>query len=85
MTPQRPPVRPAANGGPDLTGWALAALGALLALAAIVWAGAGLACLVTGRPLLDGGLSAALSSLAHPDNPAEAWPTPTQLPGPVAY
>jgi len=85
MTPQRPPVRPAANGGPDLTGWALAALGALLALAAVVWAGAGLACLVTGRAFPDGGLSAALTSLAHPDDPAAAWPTPSQLPGPVAY
>ncbi len=85
MTPQRPPVRPAANGGPDLTGWALTALGALLALAAIIWAGAGLACLATRRPLPDGGLSAALTSLARADNPAAAWPTPSQLPGPVAY
>ncbi len=85
MRPQRPPVRPAATGGPDLTGWALAALGALLALAAIVWVGAGLACLVTGRPPPDGGLSAALASLAHPGDPAAAWPTPAQLPGPVAY
>lgn len=85
MTPQRPPVRPAANGMPDLTGWALGALGALLAVAAIVWTGAALACLLTGRPLPDGGLSAALASLAHLDDPAAAWPTPSRMPGPVAY
>jgi len=85
MTAQRPPVRPGATGAPDLTGWALAALGVVFAVAAIVWVGAGLACLATGRDLPDGGLSAALASLAHVDNPGVAWPAPAQLPGPVAY
>lgn len=85
MTAQRLPVRPAPNGGPDLTGWALGALGALLGLAAIVWTGAALACLLTGRPAPNGGLQAALASLAHPGDPATAWPAPAALPGPVAY
>lgn len=85
MSPQRGPVRPSSTGTPDLTGWALAALGGLLGLGAIMWVGAALACIATRRGLPDGGLTAALSSLAHPAEPAAGWPTPAQLPGPLAY
>lgn len=85
MSPQRGPVRPASTGTSDLTGWALAALGGVLGLGAIVWVGAALACIATRRGLPDGGLAAALLSLAHPAEPAAGWPTPAQLPGPFAY
>ncbi|OZB88524.1 MAG: type VI secretion protein [Microbacterium sp. 14-71-5] len=85
MSPHRGPVRPASTGTPDLTGWALAAFGGVLGLGAIVWVGAALACIATRRGLPDGGLTAALFSLAHPAEPAAGWPMPAQLPGPLAY
>ncbi|WP_263730457.1 type IV secretory system conjugative DNA transfer family protein [Cellulomonas sp. SG140] len=83
----RPPVNRqlAATGGGDQTGWALAALGGLLALAGILWAGALVGCLLTGRRAPDGGLLPALVSLAHAGDPAAAWPNRSQLPGPIAY
>ncbi len=83
----RPRVKPQAGqvGGPDLTTWALVALAGLFVVAAFVWLGAQLACLLRARPPAEGGLVAALTSLAHPGNPAAAWPSPDQMPGPFAY
>jgi len=86
MSTARPVARPGpGTGGLDLTWWLLAGLGGLLALAVVVWAGAQLACALTGRPAPDGGLATALTSLAHPGDPAAAWPYPARLPGPVVY
>jgi type IV secretory pathway TraG/TraD family ATPase VirD4 len=73
------------GGSPDFTTWVLAGLGATLLLGALAWAGAQLACLLTGRPAANGGLLDALAALGHPGNPAAGWPSPDQLPGPVAY
>ncbi|OJV75511.1 MAG: type VI secretion protein [Cellulomonas sp. 73-92] len=86
MTPRVSAARPAAAApGPDLTGWLLGALGALLGLAVLIRAGAWVSCVLTGRPGPDGGLLPALASLGHPVDPAAGWPAPWQLPGPVAY
>lgn len=86
MTARASAARPAnVAPGPDLTGWLLGALGALLGLAVLIRAGAWVSCVLTGRPAPVGGLLPALASLGHPDDPAAAWPAPRQVPGPVAY
>ncbi|GAA3819305.1 type IV secretory system conjugative DNA transfer family protein [Cellulomonas soli] len=72
-------------GGPDLTDWALAALSGVLVVAAVLWVGAAVACLLTGRALPQAGMLTALGAVAHPGNPALAWPRPDLMPGPVAY
>jgi hypothetical protein len=77
--------QPGQAGGPDLTSWALVALAALFVLGEVVWVGAELACLLTGRPVAPGGLIAALTSLAHLGEPAAAWPDPSRVPEPFAY
>lgn len=84
---RRPPAaRPAASAlGSDLADWGLAGAAAVLASGGLLWLGAAAACLVTGRGVPTGGPLAALAALAHPGEPAAAWPTPTALPGPVAY
>lgn len=77
-------VRPAA-GGADMTTWAMTFGAAVLVLSAVLWSGAALACLLTGRTLPTAGLLTALRALAHPANPASVWPHPSALPGPVGY
>ena len=86
------PRRPARAGGgtgpslaPDLTTWLLAGGALVLAVGVVLWCGAALACLVTGRPVPDGGPLVAIGALGSPGDPAAAWPTPGELPGPVAY
>ena len=79
------PTRPADGPGLDLTNWALLAGGATLAAGGVLWLGAAAACLLTGRPVPDGGALDALRALSEPGNPATVWPEPDQLPGPVPY
>ena len=84
----RRPVRRAPSGGvaaPDLTTWALVGLAGLVGVAAVLWCGAALASLVSGRQMPDGGLLPALRAVGTWGDPAAAWPSPSQLPGPVAY
>lgn len=85
----RPSPRPAPQPGgkrpADLTDWALSAGAVLIGIGGLLWCGATLACLITGRPVPDGGPLAALRALRHLGDPASAWPDPTQLPGPVPY
>ena len=87
MSGIRPSARPQARsaGSGDLTSWGLIGLGAVFVLSALVWAGATVGCLVTGRPAPVGGLISAMASLAHPSDPEAAWPAGSQLPGPFAY
>jgi type IV secretory pathway TraG/TraD family ATPase VirD4 len=81
------PRRTALTGGPalDLTGWALGAGALVVGLGGVLWCGAALACLLTGRPTPTGGALTALRALGRIGDPASAWPNPGQLPGPVPY
>jgi type IV secretory pathway TraG/TraD family ATPase VirD4 len=80
-------ARPSATGrpGPDLTGWGLGAGAGVVGLGGVLWCGAALACLLTGRPTPTGGALRALRALGRVDDPASAWPNPSELPGPVPY
>jgi type IV secretion system protein VirD4 len=69
--------------GDGLTDLALIAMGAVVALAMLVWVGAAGAAVLTGRTPPRAGLSGALQLVSHPGNPAAAWGTP--MPGPVVY
>lgn len=86
-----PATRPRAGtpggggSGTDPVDWALAGLAGLFAVGNVLWVGAAGAALVTGQGVPDGGVLSALAALAHPGDPASAWPHPAQLPGPVAY
>jgi type IV secretion system protein VirD4 len=51
----------------------------------VLWCGAALACLLTGRPTPTGGPLNALRALGSIAEPATAWPNPAAMPGPVAY
>ena len=67
-----------------------AAIGALVAFAAIVgvvWAGAALAATVTGvsTPPVTDAAAALIALPGHFDEPASAWPTLQEGPGPVLY
>ncbi|WP_235522501.1 hypothetical protein, partial [Cellulomonas sp. Root137] len=68
-----------------MTTWAMTLGAAVLVLSAVLWSGAALACLLTGRTPPTAGLLTALSAIAHPTDPASVWPHPSALPGPVAY
>src|SRR5665647_3573701 len=84
----RRPVRRAPSGGagaPDLTTWALGGMAAVVGIGALLWCGAALAALVTGRDVPQGGLVPALRAVGSWGDPASAWPSPAQIPGPVAY
>ncbi|MCB2177840.1 MAG: TraM recognition domain-containing protein [Actinomycetales bacterium] len=84
----RRPVRRAVGsgqGGLDLSSLGLIALGVLAGVAGVLWCGAALACVLTGRPMPDGGLLPPLRALGRWGDPASAWPSPEQLPGAVAY
>lgn len=83
MNQTRPVARTGA--GPDFTTVGIVLLGALLAVATILWLGAATACLITGRTTPEGGLVPALAALGHFATPAQAWPHPAAMPGPVAY
>lgn len=75
----------ARDNGLDLTTVGLWAGGGLLAVGGVLWLGAALACLVTGKELPEGGAIDALRALAHVRDPAAAWPDPLRMPGPVPY
>ena len=83
--PAAPRSTPATPPDATLTTWALAAGAAVLAAGYVLWLGAAAACVLTGRAVPDGGPLAALGALAHPADPASAWPRPDRLPGPVPY
>lgn len=85
MTPRRPPAATAGLGSGDAADLGLGLLAAAGAAAVLLWAGAALACLATGHPVPAGGLLPAVRALAHPAAPAEAWPVPARVPGPVPY
>ncbi|QZN84921.1 TraM recognition domain-containing protein [Cellulomonas sp. C5510] len=88
---RRPPARrpisrdPRMGSGLDVTSWVLWAAAAALGLGAILWCGAALACLLTGRPAPAGGPLDALRALGSPAEPASAWPEPEALPAPWVY
>ncbi|GEN78996.1 type IV secretory system conjugative DNA transfer family protein [Actinotalea fermentans] len=73
------------GGGLDVTSWVLWAGAAALGLGAVLWCGAALACLLTGRPAPAGGPLDALRALGSPAEPASAWPAPEALPAPWLY
>ncbi|WP_255595566.1 type IV secretory system conjugative DNA transfer family protein [Cellulomonas sp. C5510] len=73
------------GSGLDVTSWVLWAAAAALGLGAILWCGAALACLLTGRPAPAGGPLDALRALGSPAEPASAWPEPEALPAPWVY
>lgn len=75
----------ATGGGADFANWGLAALSGLLATGCVMWAGAALAAISTGRGLPDGGLLPALAALTDGGDPSRAWPQPKQLPGWFPY
>lgn len=81
------PRRTSLTGAPglDLTGWALGAGAVVVGLGGVLWCGAALACLLTGRPTPTGGALTALRALGRIGDPASAWPIPGELPGPVTY
>jgi len=74
-----------APGALDPTDWALIAGALALGLGGVLWCGAALGCLLTGRQVPDGGALEALGALRSLGDPARAWPDPSQLPGPVPY
>lgn len=88
---RRPPARrpisrdPRMGSGLDVTSWVLWAGAAALGLGAILWCGAALACLLTGRPAPAGGPLDALRALGSPAEPASAWPEPVAIPAPWVY
>ena len=83
---RRPPARrpigrdPQLGNGLDVTSWVLWGGTAALGLGAVLWCGAALACLLTGRPAPAGGPLDALRALGSPAEPASAWPEPDALP-----
>ncbi|WP_396125200.1 type IV secretory system conjugative DNA transfer family protein [Cellulomonas sp. P24] len=86
--PAHRPTRHGAGPGsssPELTDWALIAGGAVLGFGVVLWCGAALACLVTGRGAPDGGPLSALRALGAVSDPAAEWPAPSHLPGPIVY
>ena len=60
-------------------------MAAVVCIGAVLWCGAALAAVVTGRDVPPGGLVAALRAVGAWGDPASAWPSPAQVPGPVAY
>jgi type IV secretory pathway TraG/TraD family ATPase VirD4 len=83
--PSRYGAGPGPSAAPELTNWLLIAGSALFGVGAVLWFGAALACLTTGRDVPDGGVPAALGALGSVSEPAAAWPRPGELPGPVPY
>jgi len=74
---------PRPDGVDDLTNLLLTGLGILLAIAAVLWAGAWASAALTGHERPSGGITGAVGILAHPGDPSVAWGTP--MPGPLAY
>ena len=85
MRPTHHVPRPGTASDSDMTTWAMALGAAVLVLSAILWSGAALACLLTGRTPPTAGLLTALRALANLTDPASVWPHPSAMPGPVAY
>lgn len=90
MTPaRRSLVRPrssyATGAGADYANWGLLALSGVLASGCVLWVGAALAALTTGRGLPRGGLLPALVALTDVGDPSRAWPQPKQVPGWLPY
>src|SRR5438552_326038 len=88
-TPRRAIVSPHGSpgyaGGVDLADCVLVAFGVVLAAGCVLWVGASLAALVTGRGMPRGGLQPALTAAGQWREPAQAWPHPEQLPGWIPY
>ncbi|CAN5140942.1 hypothetical protein BH11ACT1_BH11ACT1_07660 [soil metagenome] len=76
---------PGPGANPELTDWLLAGLAGVLAFGAVLWAGGAAATLLTSGRLPDGGITAALLALAHVGDPAAAWGSAVQMPGPALY
>lgn len=66
-----------------LTDVAFAALGVLVGVGAVLWAGAAAAAVLTGHEAPEPGLAGVLAAVSAPSDLAAAWGTP--MPGPVAY
>lgn len=76
--------RPPSAGSDRVVDLALGGLAALLASAAVLWLAVGLATLVsTGHPPRGGSSIDALRTLAHPADPAHAYPPGSGVPGPI--
>ncbi len=67
----------------DLSTLALAGLGIGVGIAGLLWVGAWVAAITTGRVPPEAGLSGALAIVTNPGDPTAAWGTP--MPGPLAY
>lgn len=67
----------------DVTNLLLAGLGALIAVAAVLRAGAWASATLTGHAPPTGGITGAAGVLTHPGDPSAAWGTP--MPGPLTY
>lgn len=78
-------VAPGNPGGMDWTAWGLGAAGLVFVSGWVLWTGAALACLITGRGVPDGDPRSALGALAQFGNPGAAWPEAADIPGPIAY
>lgn len=76
---------PRAGQASSLVDLALVLLAGALAFGALLWVGAVLAALVTGRGVPPGGIGSALAAVGRPGSPAAAWPVPAALPGAVTY
>jgi type IV secretion system protein VirD4 len=88
MTPHqaRGPTRATSTGyGTPLVDLALVVLAVALVVGALLWTGAVLGTLVTGRGIPPGGIGAALAALGDPASPAAAWPDPGALPSAAIY
>lgn len=87
MRPPPPTARPRGGqgGGPDAASLALTGGSVVLLVAGVLWCGAAVACMLTGRPTPTGGPLTALRAATHPGDPASAWAEPSALPGPAAY
>lgn len=87
--PVRRPVRRSGSlpggAGPGPADAALGAMAGLLVVGAVLWCGAAVACAITGRGVPAGGPINALKALGSFGDPAAAWPSPGDLPGPVPY
>ena len=72
-----------ASPSDGLTDVAFAALGVLVGVGAVLWAGAAAAAVLTGHEVPEPGLAGVLAAVRVPSDPTTAWGTP--MPGPVAY
>ena len=72
-------------GGLDLSDAGLLLLVIVAAVAGLLWGGAALAGVLSGRGVPTGELLTPLTALAHLGDPGAAWPHPAQIAPPVLY